>query len=84
MASKLKTVSKVDLKELPNSKILSDELEKMMYRNRFLCILRSTIFVLISGISSDNLVAYPSNLWELGLLILELEILFSKAYYRSI
>jgi hypothetical protein len=56
----------------------------MMYRNRFLCILRSTIFVLISGISSDNLVAYPSNLWELGLLILELEILFSKAYYRSI
>lgn len=65
MASKLKTVSKVDLKEIPNLKILSDELEKMMYRNRFLCILRSTIFVLISGISSDNLVANSSNLWEL-------------------
>ena len=84
MTSKLKTVSKVDLKGLPNSKILSDEIEKMMYRNRFLCILRSTIFVLISGISSNNLVANSSNLWELGLLILELEILFSKAYYRSI
>ncbi|WP_338128853.1 hypothetical protein [Streptococcus equinus] len=65
MALKLKTVSKVDLKELPNSKILSDELEKMMYRNRFLCILRSIVFVLISGISSDNLVANSSNLWEL-------------------
>lgn len=61
MTSKLKTVSKVDLKELPNSKILSDELEKMMYRNRFLCILRSTVFILIS----DNLAANSSNLWEL-------------------
>ncbi|WP_243602899.1 hypothetical protein [Streptococcus equinus] len=65
MTSKLKTVSKVDLKELPNSKILSDELKKMMYRNRFLCILRSRVFVLIRGISSDNLVANSSNLWEL-------------------
>lgn len=62
MTSKLKTVSKVDLKELPNSKILSDELEKMMYRNRFLCILRSTVFILISDIWLPILQIYGNSM----------------------